>query len=102
VCVACSQLEKLRVALLEIRQSLVIAVKNFGDEAEQLRSEVQVHNFEKIFTHMQMKLNHCIRHHQEIKRYGCQTNYWTKHMFFLGTLRVYDLLSHFLSDTCKY
>ena len=101
-CVACNQLEELRAALLEIEQIDVISVKKFGEEVEQLRSEVHVHNSEQIFIRMQKQLNYCIRHHQQIRRHGFKTNYWTKHVFLLGTLSVYDLPSHFLSDTCKY
>ncbi|KDR22748.1 hypothetical protein L798_01916, partial [Zootermopsis nevadensis] len=49
VCVACSQLEKLRAALLDIKQ------------------ETSEH--EGTFSRMQDQLNACIRHHQEIKRF---------------------------------
>ncbi|XP_021912980.1 odorant receptor coreceptor-like [Zootermopsis nevadensis] len=49
ICVACSQLEKLRAALLDIKQ------------------ETSEH--EGTFSRMQDQLNACIRHHQEIKRF---------------------------------
>ncbi|XP_021937489.1 odorant receptor 85b-like [Zootermopsis nevadensis] len=49
MCVACSQLEKLRAALLDIKQ------------------ETSEH--EETFSRMQDQLNACIRHHQEIKRF---------------------------------
>jgi hypothetical protein len=75
VCVTCSQLEKLRTALLEIRQTYVKSVKKFGDEAKQLCCEEQVYNSEQIFTHMQKQLNYCIRHPQEIRRCGFKTIY---------------------------
>jgi hypothetical protein len=48
VCVACSQLEKLRAALLDIKQ--------------------ETSELEGTFSRMQDQLNACIRHHQEIKR----------------------------------
>jgi hypothetical protein len=67
VCVACSQLEKLRAALLDIRQTHVTAERDCGTEGQARASE-------ELFRHMQKQLNNCIRHHQLIKRYGI-TNY---------------------------
>jgi hypothetical protein len=63
VCVACSQLEKLTATLLDIRQPHVISVQNNGQKG-------QSHISEDVFLHMQKQLNACIRHHQEIHRYG--------------------------------
>jgi hypothetical protein len=69
VCVACSQLEKLRAAILAIRQTQVISEQDCGDETDQQKGEEQTHSFEELFSHMQRRLNDCIRHHQEIIRY---------------------------------
>jgi hypothetical protein len=69
VCVACSQLEKLRAAILAIRQTHVTSEQDCGDETDQQDEEEQAHSSEELFHHMQRRLNHCIRHHQEIIRY---------------------------------
>jgi hypothetical protein len=61
VCVACSQLEKLRAGLLDIRQTHVTAERDCGTQGHARASE-------ELFRHMQKQLNNCIRHHQEIKR----------------------------------
>jgi hypothetical protein len=66
VCVACSQLEKLKLALLDIRQTHVISEQHC--EAEPGKIVDYVHTSEELFLHMQKQLNECIRHHQEVKR----------------------------------
>ncbi|XP_033609376.1 uncharacterized protein LOC117282726 [Cryptotermes secundus] len=68
-CVACSQLEKLRAALLDIRQTHVTAERDCGAQADLLEAHGQARASEELFRHMQKQLNNCIRHHQEIKRY---------------------------------
>ncbi|PNF24006.1 hypothetical protein B7P43_G08634 [Cryptotermes secundus] len=68
VCVACSQLEKLRAALLDIRQTHITAERDCGIQADLLESQGQARASEELFRHMQKQLNNCIRHHQEIKR----------------------------------
>jgi glucose-6-phosphate-specific signal transduction histidine kinase len=68
VCVACSQLEKLRAALLDIRQTHVISQQDCGTESDQ--QEAQARISKEQFRHMQEQLNNCIRHHQEIKWYS--------------------------------
>jgi hypothetical protein len=65
VCVACSQLEKLRVALLDIRETHVTAER----DCETQEAQGQARASEELFCHMQKQLNHCICHHQETKRY---------------------------------
>jgi hypothetical protein len=70
VCVACTQLEKLRAALLDIRQIHVTAERDCGTQADQQEAQGQARTSEELFHHMQKQLNTCIRHHQEIKRYG--------------------------------
>jgi hypothetical protein len=68
VCVACSQLEKLRAALLDIRQTHVTAERGCGTHTGQQEAQGQARTSEELFRHMQKQLNNCIRHHQEIKR----------------------------------
>jgi hypothetical protein len=68
VCVACSQLEKLRAALLDIRQTHVTAERDSGTQIDQQEEQGQTRASEELFRHMQKQLNNCIRHHQEIKR----------------------------------
>jgi glucose-6-phosphate-specific signal transduction histidine kinase len=65
VFIAGSQLEKLRVALLDIRQTHVTAERDCGTQETQGQARAS----EELFRHMQKQLNNCIRHHQEIKRY---------------------------------
>jgi hypothetical protein len=69
VCVACSQLEKLRAAILAIRQTHVTSEQDCGVVTDQQKEEGQTHSSEELFHHMQRQLNDCIRHHQEIIRY---------------------------------
>jgi hypothetical protein len=69
VCVACSQLEKLRAAILDIRQTLVTSEQDCGAETDQQEGQGQVRTSEELFSHMQKQLNDCIRHHQQIIRY---------------------------------
>jgi hypothetical protein len=52
VCIACSQLEKLRANLLDIKQKHDTAEHDSGAETD----------------HEEEQLNDCIRHHQEILR----------------------------------
>jgi hypothetical protein len=74
VCVACSQLEKLRAAILDIRQTHVTSEQDCGavtDRQEgqgQGQGQGQVRTSEELFGHMQKQLNNCIRHHQQIIR----------------------------------
>jgi hypothetical protein len=68
VCVACSQLEKLRAAILDIRQTYVASKQDFGDERDQQEGQGEVRTSEELFGHMQKQLNDCIRHHQQIIR----------------------------------
>jgi hypothetical protein len=68
VCVACSQLEKLKLALLDIRQTHVISDQTFREEGVP-QKEGKSHTSEEIFRCMQNQINVCVCHHQEIKRY---------------------------------
>jgi hypothetical protein len=70
VCVACSQLEKLRAAILDIRQTHVTSEQDCGAETDQQegQGQRQFSTSEKMPSHMQKKLNDCIRHHQQIIR----------------------------------
>jgi hypothetical protein len=69
ICVACSQLEKLRAAILAIRQTHVTSEQDCGHETDQQEEQGQTHSSEELFHHMQRQLNDCIRHHQEIIRF---------------------------------
>ena len=70
VCVACSQLEKLKLALLDIRRTHVISEQQCGDGIQQSDVHEQPNLSEESLRHMQEQLNNCIRHHQQIQRYG--------------------------------
>jgi len=70
VCVACSQLEKLKLALLEIRQINILSEQNCGVADDQRDGHVRVHVSDEQFRRMQNELNNCIRYHQQIKRWG--------------------------------
>jgi hypothetical protein len=69
VCVACSQLEKLRATLLDIGQTHTTQ-PSCGAETDQHEGGGQTHASEEQFRHMQKQLNSCILLHQEIKRYA--------------------------------
>jgi hypothetical protein len=68
VCVACSQLEKLGAAILDIRQTHVTSEQDCGAETDQQEGQGQVRTSEELFGHMQKQLNDCILHHQQIIR----------------------------------
>jgi signal transduction histidine kinase len=68
VCVACSQLEKLKLALLNIRQTNFTSEQKCGDEIQQTDFREQPRPSDESFRHMQEQLNNCIRHHQQINR----------------------------------
>jgi len=70
VCVACSQLEKLRPNLLDIRQTHVIPGQHCGDEIQQSDVHEQPRPSDESFRHMQEQLNNCIRQYQQINRCG--------------------------------
>ena len=63
--VPCSQLEKLRAALLDIRQ----AQDNYHHHSGR-HTDISEH----VFQHIQKQLNNCICHHQNILRYD---HVWT-------------------------
>jgi hypothetical protein len=73
VCVACSQLEKLTAAILDIRQTHVTSEQDCGAETDQQegQGQGQFRTCDELFGHMQKQLNDCIRHHQQIIRCGC-------------------------------
>jgi signal transduction histidine kinase len=68
VCVAGSQLEKLRAALLDIRQTHGTSLQDCGGEIHYREAAAQKNTHSEQFRHMQEQLNNCVRHHQEIKR----------------------------------
>jgi hypothetical protein len=65
VCIACSQLQKVKANLLDIRQKHDTSEQGSGAETDQ-EEEGQVQTFKEKFCDMQKQLNNCIRHHQEI------------------------------------
>ena len=70
VCVACSQLEKLKLDLLNIRETDVISEQLCGKEIRQSDFHEQPRLSDEPFCHMLEQLNNCIRHHQKINRCG--------------------------------
>jgi hypothetical protein len=68
VCVAGSQLEKLRAALLDIRQTHGTSLQDCGGETDEREAAGQKNTHSEQFRHMQEQLNNCIRHHQKITR----------------------------------
>jgi hypothetical protein len=66
VCIACSQLEKLRANLLDIRQNRDISKDSSAETGQE--EERQVHTSQDVFYHMQKQLNDCTRLHQQILR----------------------------------
>ena len=68
VCVACSQLEKLRAALLDIRQTHGTSLQDCGGETDEREAAGQKNTHSEQFRHMQEQLNSCVRHHQQTKR----------------------------------
>ncbi|KAJ4437152.1 hypothetical protein ANN_17287 [Periplaneta americana] len=61
VLIACSQLEKLRNTLLNIKQKCTLINDKVADETKQ-----QFQTSEEMFSHMKKQLNKCIRLHQDI------------------------------------
>jgi hypothetical protein len=69
VCIACSQLEKLRANLLDIRQKLDKSEQDSGVKTHREEEETQAQTSEEVFRRMQRQLNDCVRHHQLIIEY---------------------------------
>ncbi|XP_033609372.1 uncharacterized protein LOC111869596 [Cryptotermes secundus] len=65
IMVACSQLQKLRTNLLDIKQEMVPS----GDESGSDGREEPVSRSKDGFCRMQTQLNECVRHHQAILQY---------------------------------
>jgi hypothetical protein len=70
VYVACSQLEKLRANLLDIRQKHDVQEHDSGAETDQEEEGQVQQTSQKMFLQMQKQLNDCINHHQQILRYA--------------------------------
>jgi hypothetical protein len=66
VCIACSQLEKLRTNLLEIRQKLDTSEQDSGAGIGREEEKTEAKTSQEVFRRMQRQLNDCIRHHQLI------------------------------------
>ncbi|XP_021941233.1 odorant receptor 2a-like isoform X2 [Zootermopsis nevadensis] len=67
-CIACTQLEKLRANIYNIRQKHDTTEQDSGAETDQ-EEEGKVYTTQQMFCHMQKQLNDCIRHHQEILKF---------------------------------
>jgi septum formation topological specificity factor MinE len=65
VCIACSQLEKLRANLLDIRQKHVTSEQDSGAETDREEGG-KVQTSQEVFCRMQGQLNDCVRLHQLI------------------------------------
>ncbi|PNF24042.1 hypothetical protein B7P43_G08624 [Cryptotermes secundus] len=65
VMVACSQLQKLRTNLLDIKQELIPSEADSGSDG----GEESVSRSENGFCRMQTQLKECVRHHQAILQY---------------------------------
>ncbi|PNF24012.1 hypothetical protein B7P43_G08632 [Cryptotermes secundus] len=65
VMVACTQLQKLRTDLLDIKQEMVPSGADSGSDG----GEEPVSRSKDGFCRMQMQLNECVRHHQAILQY---------------------------------
>ncbi|PNF35135.1 hypothetical protein B7P43_G09268 [Cryptotermes secundus] len=61
--ITCSQLEKLRANLLDIRQELDSGAETDTEEWREVQTS------QEVFCRMQEQLNECIRHHQQIIRF---------------------------------
>ena len=68
VSVAGGQLEKLRAALLDIRQTNSTSLQDCGGVIDEREAAGHMNTHSEQFRHMQEQLNNCIRHHQEIMR----------------------------------
>lgn len=61
VTIACSQLEKLKVTIMDIN-------KNKADQGKE-ETQLGLGASQKVFHRLQTQLNECIRHHQQILEY---------------------------------
>jgi hypothetical protein len=77
--ITCGQLEKLRVDLLDIRQTPDKSEQDSGAETDREEEEPQARTSQEMFRRMQKQLNDCIRHHQHIIKYVC----YIRHVGFL-------------------
>jgi hypothetical protein len=66
MCIACSQLEKLRANLLDIRQKPDTSAQDSGAETDTEEEETQFQIYQEVFCRMQRQLNECIHLHQLI------------------------------------
>jgi hypothetical protein len=66
VSIACSQLEKLRANLLDIKQECDTPEQDSGAETDREEEQNQVHTSQEVFLRMQEQLKDCVRHHQHI------------------------------------
>ncbi|XP_021941231.1 uncharacterized protein LOC110840475 isoform X2 [Zootermopsis nevadensis] len=67
--IACSQLEKLRASILNIRQRNDTSEEDSDAENGKVKEGGKVQTSQQVFSHMQQQLNDCVRHHQDILRF---------------------------------
>ncbi|KAJ4437140.1 hypothetical protein ANN_17275, partial [Periplaneta americana] len=68
VAIACSQLEKLRIAILDIRQTRFSENEDSGAKTDYKHKD-RLNISTRNFCEMQRRLNSCVRHHQDILEY---------------------------------
>jgi len=66
ISIACSQLEKLKVAIMNINRDKDTDAE---EDHENRRSQGVHHKSHDVFRHAQEQINDCIRHHQQILEY---------------------------------
>jgi hypothetical protein len=93
VTIACSQLEKLKAAILNIKQK-----RDKDANSYQKKEQGQVKDPQEVFRHTQQHLNDCIRHHQQILEYD-------KLNYFASNLNSWEIFCYFQFtdvgfDTC--
>jgi hypothetical protein len=66
ITIACSQLEKLKVAIMNINQNKDMDAE---DDHEKRRRQVVLLTSRDVFHHTQEQITDCIRHHQQILEY---------------------------------
>ena len=66
VCIACSQLEKLRARLLAIKQKKGTPAQDSATDCDQTEGNGQTYICQDMFSHMQEQLKECVSLHRLI------------------------------------
>jgi hypothetical protein len=72
ITIACSQLEKLKAAILNTNQN---QNTNAEDDHENRRRQVVLRTSRGVFRHTQEQITDCIRHHQHILEYDTPNSF---------------------------